>query len=69
MWHFALVFGKRLCCTKNIRAEVIVIDNASADKSVDMVRKQFHQSVIAIWQPWLWKTSNQAKTKGDICVF
>ena len=27
--------------TKNIRAEVIVIDNASADKSVDMVRKQF----------------------------
>ena len=27
--------------TKNILAEVIVIDNASADKSVDMVRKQF----------------------------
>jgi N-acetylglucosaminyl-diphospho-decaprenol L-rhamnosyltransferase len=27
--------------TKNIRAEVIVIDNASADKSVDMVKKQF----------------------------
>ena len=27
--------------TKNIRAEVVVIDNASADKSVDMVRKQF----------------------------
>ena len=27
--------------TKNIRAEVIVIDNASADKSVDMVQKQF----------------------------
>ena len=27
--------------TKNIRAEVIVVDNASADKSVDMVNKQF----------------------------
>ena len=27
--------------TKNIQTEVIVIDNASADKSVDMVRKQF----------------------------
>ena len=27
--------------TKNIQVEVIVIDNASADKSVDMVRKQF----------------------------
>ena len=27
--------------TKNIQAEVIVIDNASADKSVDMVQKQF----------------------------
>ena len=27
--------------TKNIQTEVIVIDNASTDKSVDMVRKQF----------------------------
>ena len=27
--------------TKNILAEVIVIDNASTDKSVDMIRKQF----------------------------
>ena len=27
--------------TKNIQAEVIVIDNASTDKSVDMVQKQF----------------------------
>ena len=27
--------------TKNICAEVIVIDNASSDKSVDMVNKQF----------------------------
>ena len=35
------MLGKRFAATKNILAEVIVIDNASTDKSVDMIRKQF----------------------------
>ena len=59
--------------TKNIQAEVIVIDNASADKSVDMVRKQFPLTrVIAnVDNLGFGKANNKLQNwpKGDIYVF
>jgi len=59
--------------TKNINAEVIVIDNASVDKSVDMVRKQFPSTrVIAnVDNLGFGKANNQAAklAKGRyLCV-
>jgi GT2 family glycosyltransferase len=47
---------------KNIRAEVIVIDNASVDKSVNMVRKQFPSTrvIASVDNLGFGKANNQA---------